>query len=453
MTPAANPTRVPQPMTRPTSLDRWIRTRIGLPADQLLTTAKLAAYQLERLNRTLQRATAHSRFYRRRLGAVGPIDTLTEMDRLPLTTAADIAHDPLALVCVSQRRIARVVTLQSSGTTAAPKRIFFTRSDLERTLDFFDHGMRLCVQPGQRVLILLPGQRPDSAGQLLARALQRMGAVGIAHGPVDQPAPVMQRIVAAGIDALVGIPVQVLRLVRHPQAAALCAGRIKSVLLTTDYVPYAIRKAIQSVWPCRVHAHYGMTEMGLGGGVTCAAHTGYHWRAADLLVEIIDPVSLAPLPPGHVGEVVFTTLTRQGMPLIRYRSGDLAAMAPAACPCGSVLPIMQPVQGRLADRHRLGNGTIISMPMLDEALFPIAGLLDFHACLSGRGKPARLDLTLCSDPPDKSMITQAAHALQDLPSLATALRQGWLTLGFQWAPAMPPPSNGMAKRCIVDQRE
>jgi phenylacetate-coenzyme A ligase PaaK-like adenylate-forming protein len=89
-----------------------------------------------------------------------------------------------------------------------------------------------------------------------------------------------------------------------------------------------------------------MTEMGLGGAMACEERVGYHPREADLIFEIIDPQTGGPLPEGEVGEVVFTTLTRAAMPLIRYRTGDLSRWIPGNCPCGSVLKRLD----RIADR-------------------------------------------------------------------------------------------------------
>jgi len=113
--------------------------------------------------------------------------------------------------------------------------------------------------------------------------------------------------------------------------------RLKAVLLSTDHVPLSLTRAVEQAWHCRVFNHYGMTETGLGGGVECEARRGYHLREADLYVEIVEPDGALPVPDGEPGEVVVTTLTRTGMPLIRYRTGDLSGSsrdrAPAAARC------------------------------------------------------------------------------------------------------------------------
>jgi len=87
------------------------------------------------------------------------------------------------MLCVSQDEVARIITMHSSGTTGPPKRLYFTGDDLERTIDFFHHGMKTLVKPGQKVLILLPGATPDSTGDLLSSALLRMDVTGWVYGP------------------------------------------------------------------------------------------------------------------------------------------------------------------------------------------------------------------------------------------------------------------------------
>ena len=162
------------------------------------------------------------------------------------------------------------------------------------------------------------------------------------------------RSLPIGLECLVGIPVQVLSLVRHPKSARIPRGFIRSVLLSTDYVPESIVADIQRTWGCRVYQHYGMTEMGYGGGVECDAHDGYHLREADLFVEIVDPATGRALPDGVSGEVVVTTLTRRAMPLIRYRTGDMARFLPEYCPCGSTLRRLEQGAGPAGERGGAG---------------------------------------------------------------------------------------------------
>ena len=124
-------------------------------------------------------------------------------------------------------------------------------------------------------------------------------------------------------------------------------NNIEKILLSTDYVPEILIKEITDKFHCRVFTHYGMTEMGYGGGVECEALNGYHMREADFYFEIINPDTGKRVEEGQYGEVVFTTLTREGMPLIRYRTGDIACFSSEPCVCGTFLKTMGRVFGRI----------------------------------------------------------------------------------------------------------
>jgi phenylacetate-CoA ligase len=438
-----------------TPLENWIRRKIGLDRVLSLTRSAIDQYQLQALNRTLDHARQNSPFYREHLA--GLPQTVTGLERLteiPFTTAEDIRRDPLALVCASQDRIARVVTLETSGTSGTPKRLFFTTADQALTVDFFHHGMATLVGPDDRVLILLPGQTPGGVGDLLVRGLSRLQVEGIVHGPVQDPAAAIDHALKEKADCLVGIPVQVLAMANHRQGQAL-AGRIANVLLSTDYVPEAIAARIEKRWNCRVFKHYGMTEMGLGGGVECSARDGYHLREADLFVEIVDPATGLPLADGNTGEVVFTTLTRDGMPLIRYRTGDMAAFRLDFCACGTVLKTLGAVRARRKSMLRVGRGQTLSIADLDEHLFALDGLIDYQARMSDHGGVDCLTLMITALQPASLNALKAAvgEAVSAVAAVRSAVDEGRLTLNIQLADGPVAVSMGTGKRRIEDCRE
>ncbi len=468
-----------------TPLDAWIAGKIGVPPGSL-TREAIEDYQLDCLRRTVRLVKAQSAFYRSRLGAVEPeqIVSLSALAELPFTSAEDISRDPQAFVCVPQNQIERIVSLQSSGTTGRPKRIFFTGQDQELTIDFFDHGMRNLVGPGDRVQILLPWELPGSVGDLLRTALARMGVQPIPYGPVHDAAEAIEVAAAQGANAMVGIPTHVLGMARHPRGEAL-RGRVKSILLTTDHVPDAICRAIEGAWGCRVFNHYGMTEMGLGGGVQCPALAGYHVREADLYFEIVDPESGRPLREGEAGEVVFTTLTRRGMPLLRYRTGDLSRFIPGTCPCGSALRQMDIIRGRLSGRKRLA-GQAFTLAELDEALFRVRGVLNYRCQLldvegqealvvdvmgregsapggaedevhggAGDAAPGGVGEAVPGSgrgPAGNGLAGEVRSALCQVPAVAGALAGGRARVLVNVAEKLPV-SRGTVKRTIADRRE
>ena len=439
-----------------TPLEPWIGRKIGITRNRSLTRPQLARYQLTAINQTLDHARQNSSFYRNRFAglSLGPLTSLKELAALPFTTAEDLGRDPLSFLCVSRDRIARVVTLQTSGTTNGPKRLFFTNADLELTVDFFYHGMTTLVSPGQRVMILLPGNLPGSVGDLLVKALARLSVAGIVYGPVQDPEATVHAALTARADCLVGIPVQVLAMACHEQAGAL-VGQVKTVLLSTDYVPGVITTRLQQVWGCQVFKHYGMTEMGLGGGVECWAHNGYHLREADLLVEIIDPETRRPVPNGTTGEIVFTTLTREGMPLIRYRTGDISAIKVDSCRCGTVLNTLDTVRGRLGGAIEVGHPKdYFCIGNLDEAMFSVSGVIDYSAVIDTDDDTDLLTLRVTIQKPAQYDETEdrIRRAIWSLPAISRAATHGYLTVDIILADLRAAVSTGAGKRRIQDLR-
>jgi len=436
-----------------TPLEEWICRKIGVPGPDL-ARSDLEACQLERINATLQWVAGHSRFYHQHLARSA--HHLSSLDEIAFTTAGDLHRAGPGMLCVSQSEIERVVTLDTSGTTGEPKRLYFTHPDQELTIDFFQHGMSTFTRPGDRVLILLPYERPGSVGDLLSQGLGRLGTRRILYGPVCDPQPALEIIQSEKVTGLVGAPVQVLALARFfTLSAPARAWAPAQVLLSTDYVPPAVVAAIQSAWGCSVYNHYGMTETGLGGGVDCQARAGYHLREADLYVEIVDPHTGQPILPGQPGEVVFTTLTRQGMPLIRYRTGDRSCFLPRPCPCGTGLKTLQHVRGRYSGLIQLGSHPeeVLEMADLDDALIPLAPVLNCSARLSGSARHACLSLEVILLPGAAGdWRSRVETALESIPAVQAACQAGQLELQVSGQTYPGAGAGSLAKRKIIDLR-
>ncbi len=436
---------------RVTPVETWLAGKIGAPGASLDLSA-LRTFQLARLNETLAHVWEQSRFYRGLLGSTAPyLDSLEQLRNLQFTTDQQVRDDPHGFLCMSPGRVERIVTLPTSGTTGPPKRLFFSAADQELTRDFFHHGMSTLVEPGDRVGILLPGSLPGSVGTLLDEGLARMEVTSVVLGPVHDPEETLARLAGERCTAIVGIPVQVLELARLNRARPQYRLAVRSVLLSTDRMPQAALEAIQSIWSCTVFDHYGMTEMGLGGGVDCAARVGYHLREADLLFEIVDPVTGQPVLEGEPGEVVFTTLTRDAMPLVRYRTGDVSRFIPGACPCGSVLRRLAHIDARLDSAVPIG-ARCITQKELDECLLPLPGVVDVRGTVEYQNDSARLRVAVkwC-----------AGYAPLDTLKLKNALRGGIAALAGstpqsvdicieEWDPHAPG-STGTAKRRVKVQ--
>jgi phenylacetate-coenzyme A ligase PaaK-like adenylate-forming protein len=339
-------------------IDTWICSKIGLPPDAPLTREDIVSYQLSALHRTLHHAKASSRWYARTLANVdvnGSIGSVSDIKKLPFMGESDLAAHGTEMVCVPASRVSRIVTLPTSGTTGEPKRVYFTEADQELMIDYNAHGLKVMTETGDVWLVLMPAERPGSVGDLIRTGLARIGCDAIAYGllPYDGSGDdaALAFMAERGVNCILATTSSAARLASRTkhmegEVADTIKNSMKGVLLSAEYVPDESVATIEEAWDCEVFEHYGMTEMGLGGAMACGTHIGYHPREADLLFEIIDPVTGRVLPDGEYGEIVFTTLTREAMPFIRYRTGDFSRFIPGPCPCGSVLKRIARVAGR-----------------------------------------------------------------------------------------------------------
>ena len=340
------------------TLDKWIQNKIGAADLEVLSRERLLDYQLMQIKRTLDHAIENSRFYREKLKGFknSTLGSIYEISELPFTAPDDLIRYGREMICVSDSRISRIVTLNTSGSTGAPKRVYFTEEDQELTVDYFHHGMQNLVDESDTLLILLPCKTPGSVGDLLARGLTRLGCGVVSYGFPDTGSlevlnELKDIIIKEKVTSMVGSPKEVQSLAGFT-AGCVESLQIRTVLLSTDHIPDPLRDRIAGFWGCRVFEHYGMTEMGLGGAVSCETLTGYHPRENDLYFEIIDTETGKEAQEGEYGEVVFTTLTRTGMPLIRYRTGDRSRWIPGQCPCGSILKRMDKVLPRGVKKYQ-----------------------------------------------------------------------------------------------------
>ncbi len=428
-----------------TTVDALTARRLGLSGP--LNRGIIEAAQMRLVRETVDRVREFSPWYREALAGVEALDlrSVSDLRSLPFMTSAEVAGHGERMVCVSLGDVARIVTLQTSGSTGSPKRLHFSRADLDATVDFFLHGMCNLADRDDRVLALLPFTQPDSTGDLLVRALSGGGVQCAGLWPPLASRDLAALIVEQGYTCVVGLPQHLLAL-----SCELPLGRVRTMLLCSDYAPPALRRRIEEACGCTTFLHYGTTETGLGGGVECSAHDGCHLRESDLLVEIVDPHTGESLPEGEMGEVVVTTLGRQAMPLLRYRTGDAARLSTEPCACGGVTARLCDIGGRRTPCVLAGGFGLTSQD-LDDRLFGVDGLLDYRATLDVESGIERLGIEILAGQGHDPLEDGIGCALRRVPAVAAALEFGALVLGPMRRVEAFSPSHTV-KRTIFDQR-
>ena len=348
---------------RRTNLENWIETIEVLP---YLTREGLEELQLRRLNETLARLKDRGGFYR---DYPEKLDSLSDLQKLPFTTPRMLSEAPGRFLLTSQSEVNRVISGATSGTTGPAKRIFYTAQDTEHTVGFFAAGISEMLSAGEKCFIAFPFTGPFGLGDLIAQAIERLGAVPVKTGFGQTWGEWIALVRETRPETYIGFPVTLLSLIRmygedFPIRRALVSG---------DACPERVMRELEKALGSRLYPHYGSRECGLGGAVTCPAFEGMHLRENHIIPEIIDQQGNV-LPDGEYGELVITTIGADAMPLIRYRTGDFTRILPP-CPCGGVTKRLDRVSRREGE---------VSIEELDSALFTVPELVDYRAYFAGK---------------------------------------------------------------------
>ena len=343
---------------------QWLARRLEARGPSSLPPDLIRQVQRLRLQRTMHYVNSRSPFYREllRRHGVRPADIrdLADLARLPCTTSDDL-RDWRRFQCVPDEGIRAVFT--TSGSTGQPKRITFTGRDLHTLANWAAFSLRI-GHPGRLwALIALPVEHGLWIGAAsAARAVERAGGLPLPVGAGD-PARALDWLRRFEPDLVISSPSYMTALTREAERKA-CRPRLSQILLSGEMLSADQKRYFSQVWGALVLDAYGTTEMGGAQAIALPGCLAFSLNDLGLAVEIVDPRSGA---PANEGELVFTTLARQAMPLVRYRSGDRARWA--GCPCGLPLHSMQ-ILGRLDDMLVAGDMNLHGQAIADQ----VAGL-------------------------------------------------------------------------------
>ena len=347
-----------------------------LPA--LGSEAELAAHQLRGLQWTVRHAYTGSSFYRARLEAAGvtpeSIRSLADLQRLPFTTAEDLrAGYPFPLRAVPFEQLVRVHA--SSGTTGKRKVLAYTQKDLNDWTHFFARCYEMAgVTPLDRVQIAV-GYGVWTAGMGFQLGCEKLGALAVPAGPgnVEMQLEFMLDFQSTVFCSTASMALLMAEEIHHRGVAERIA--VRKVIYGSERSSVSMRRKISELFGgAELFDITGLTELyGPGTGIECPEHDCIHYWGDYYILEIVDPKTLQPLPPGEWGEMVVTTLAKEGTPLIRYRTRDITRILPGRCSCGSLLPRHSRIKGRSDDTFKF-RGVNIYPSSIDSILSQVAGL-------------------------------------------------------------------------------
>ncbi|MFW6061720.1 MAG: phenylacetate--CoA ligase family protein, partial [Planctomycetota bacterium] len=378
---------------------------------------ELRKLQLQRLRQTVA-ALADVPFYNQKFAEHGitpdSIRSLDDLRRLPMTTKADLrAHYPLGFLAVDRSRVARYHG--SSGTTGKPTFVAYTAEDLNT-------WSGLCAR-----FLVAGGLRPEhtvhiafgyglfTGGFGLHYGVERVGAAVLPAAAGNTPRQIML-LQDMAADALVCTPSYALNIAEVCEVQGVDPRELNLKYAHFGGEPWTedMRRQIEKQMGLLAFNNYGLSEV-IGPGVSgeCGVRQGMHIQEDHFLVECVDPDTLEPVSPGEAGELVFTSLTKQAMPILRYRTRDFASLSDEPCPCGRTGVRMSRVLGRTDDMLII-RGVNVFPSQIEEALLRVEGTAPHYEIVVDR--PGNLDeVTIRVEvrPEDLSDSMRQMQALRD----------------------------------------
>jgi phenylacetate-CoA ligase len=346
---------------------------------------ELRSLQLERLKETVARVYNRVPFYRAAMDKAGvrpeDIRTLADVSRLPFTDKTALRDNyPYGLFAAPVKEIVRLHA--SSGTTGKPTVVGYTRRDLENWSELVARIVTAAGVTSEDVVQITFGYGLFTGAFGLHYGLEKVGAtiVPASVGNTSRQIMLMQDF---GTTALVGTPSYALHLADAARAMGVDPATlgIRTGLFGAEAWTESMRAELERTWNMKATDNYGLSEvMGPGVAGECALGTGLHINEDHFLAEIIDPETGEPLDYGREGELVITTLTKEALPILRYRTRDITVLTEEPCPCGRTNARMRKVRGRTDDMLII-SGVNVFPSQIETVLMNINGLSPHYQIL------------------------------------------------------------------------
>ncbi len=339
---------------------------------------ELQAHQLKGLQWTMRHVWEGSSFYRQHFEDAGitpeTITSLDDLQKLPFTTADDLREGyPFPLRSVPFEQVARIHA--SSGTTGKRKVLSYTQKDLDDWTDFFARCYQMAgVTPLDRVQVAV-GYGVWTAGAGFQLGCEKLGAMAVPVGPgnIDMQIQFLLDFQSTVFCSTASMALLMAEEIHKRGIADKIA--INKIIYGSERSSVSMRQKISELFGgAELFDITGLTELyGPGTGIECPEHDCIHYWGDYYILEIVDPETLQPVPDGEWGEMVVTTLCKEGSPLIRYRTRDITRLMPGRCNCGSVLPRHSRIKGRSDDTIKF-RGVNIYPSSIDTILSQVPGL-------------------------------------------------------------------------------
>ncbi len=330
---------------------------------------QISEKQIEQVNKQIHALVSAESFYGKKLEDAGMtgISTAEEFEQLPFSEKNDLREAyPLGLMTAPEEEIVRIHS--SSGTTGLPVIIPYTAKDVDDWAIMFKRCYELVGITNMDRIQITPGYGLWTAGIGFQNGAEKLGAMVIPMGPGNTEKQ-LKMMVDMKSTVLCSTSSYALLLAEEIEKRGIKDQiHLKKGIIGSERWGDKMRRRISSELGIELYDIYGLTEIyGPGIGISCKYNNGMHYWDDYIYIEIIDPVTLKPVPDGEMGEIVITTLVKEGAPLIRYRTHDLSRIIPGECPCGCKHPRLDTIMGRTDDMMKI-KGVNVFPSQIEEVL-------------------------------------------------------------------------------------
>lgn len=341
--------------------------------NETVSRDEMEKIQLDRLQKTVKRVYENVPVYRKKFDEAGvvpeDIKSLKDLSKLPFTVKSDFRENyPFGLFSVGKKDIVRFHA--SSGTTGKPTVVGYTRNDMETWTELIARMVTMAGVTEEDIAQISFGYGLFTGAFGLHHGLERVGAsvIPMSSGNTKKQIMVMKDF---GTTALIGTPSYALHMAEIAKEIGIDPTKdlnVKLGLFGGEGSSEAMREHLNESWGMFAAENYGMSEL-IGPGVAgeCHALKGMHISEDHFIPEIIDPATGEVLPKGSVGELVITTISKEALPIIRYRTRDITSLSYEKCECGRTTVRMSKIQGRTDDMLILG-GVNVFPSQIEEVL-------------------------------------------------------------------------------------
>ncbi|BAL84946.1 putative phenylacetate-coenzyme A ligase (plasmid) [Selenomonas ruminantium subsp. lactilytica TAM6421] len=325
--------------------------------------------QLNMVNRQVERLLDANNFYGQRLREAGieKVETREDFLNLPFSEKQDLRDAyPLGLMAVPERQVVRIHS--SSGTTGTPVIIPYTAKDVDDWAEMFKRCYEFAGITNKDRIQITPGYGLWTAGIGFQNGAEKLGAMVVPMGPGNTDKQ-LQFMMDMKTTVLTATSSYALLLAEEIEKRGIRDKiHLKKGVIGSERWSAKMRERIASELGIELYDIYGLTEIyGPGIGISCSRDTGMHYWDDFIYLEIIDPETGENLPDGEYGEIVITTLVKEGAPLIRFRTHDISRIVPGDCPCGSRFPRIDTLVGRSDDMFKI-KGVNVFPKQIEEIL-------------------------------------------------------------------------------------